>query len=127
MTVLFSSVKHRSYVSKLPHHANLLFSHPYVCVYVHALEERCCLSGIIWQYADGVLCFSTQHTQHCVFLIVIHHSEGVLVSGYDMFTVLAHVQVSDNLLLIFIHHRPVTDQHKVPLVTVGTAHKIHEI
>ncbi len=84
-------------------------------------------------------------------LIVIHHSEGVLVSGYDMITVLAHIwgrakvtdfkfdriftyteftwltHVSDNLLLVFIHHRPVADQHKVSLVTARAAEEVHKI
>lgn len=96
-------------------------------VRANTLEQRRCLSGIVWQHTDGILCFSAQHAQHCVFLIVIHHSEGVLVSGYDMITVLAHMQVSDNLLLIFIHHRPVADQHKVPMVTVSAAEKVHKI
>lgn len=32
------------------------------------LEQRCCLPGIVRQHADGILCFSTQHAQHCVFL-----------------------------------------------------------
>lgn len=39
-----------------------------VSVGADPLEQRCCLSGIIWQHADRILCFSTQHAQHCVFL-----------------------------------------------------------
>lgn len=159
------------------------------------------------------------HT-HTHYLIVIHHREGVLVSGYDMVTVLALIceekimgkgftlwfclrrsyderyftqvtiltyllkslrregekgkrarqpdyrnkrhekreknykmgreryrfrfiwlqrkgnhflkkrsltQVSDDLLLVFIHQRLVADEHKVSLLTVGTSQEVHQI
>lgn len=91
------------------------------------LEERGGLPGIIWQHTDGVLRLPTQHAQHCVLLIIVHHREGILMPGYDVVTVFTHMIIGDYLLSILILCGLVADQHKVPLVTVGTAQVVHQV
>lgn len=91
------------------------------------LKERSRLSGIVGQNTDGVLSFPTKQTQHGVLLIVIHHREGVLMSCYGMIAIFAHMVVSDYLFSILIFCGFVADQHKVPLMALGTAHVVNKV
>lgn len=120
-----SILVYHSFLQLAASHLTQIF--PPKCAEIEISEERSHLSWIIWQDTDRVFCFSTQHTQHGVFLVVVNNSECVLMSCYYMITILTYMVICNNFFSVIVVLGSISYQYKVSFAALSTSNIIQKI